>query len=213
MNAPPARVPARVAWLRFGVTAAWLAMVLLGLGHLLDYATTPGDPGDPSPVWPSGASIAAAADRPTLVMALHPHCPCSRASLEELARIIYRCRDRVNVQILLFAPSAAPAGWTDTGLRSAATAMPGVNLTLDRDGFEARRFGIRTSGHALLYDVDGRLAYSGGITSARGHAGDNAGQDAVVALIEHRLPRRDRQFVFGCSLLDGGFAREAAWNP
>ncbi len=43
--------------------------------------------------------------------------------------------------------------------------------------------GSSTSGQVLLYDPSGRLAFSGGITAARGHVGDNAGSDAIVGLV------------------------------
>ncbi|HEY6421580.1 MAG TPA: hypothetical protein VIX59_21490 [Candidatus Binataceae bacterium] len=36
----------------------------------------------------------------------------------------------------------------------------------------------------MLYDRRGRLLFSGGITGARGHFGDNAGVSAIVALID-----------------------------
>jgi len=50
------------------------------------------------------------------------------------------------------------------------------------------RFGAETSGHTLLFDSGGRLLLSGGITDSRGHAGDNAGENAIVALINRQSP-------------------------
>ena len=41
---------------------------------------------------------------------------------------------------------------------------PGVTSWDDAGGKLAQRFGVLTSGHVLLYDTDGRLLYSGGIT-------------------------------------------------
>ena len=58
----------------------------------------------------------------------------------------------------------------------------------------------------MFYDARGALLFSGGITGARGHAGDNAGRRAIVALL-NRSPARSRATnVFGCSL----FARKSA---
>jgi hypothetical protein len=66
----------------------------------------------------------------------------------------------------------------------------------------ARRFAAMTSGHALLYGPNGHLLFSGGITFARGHSGDNPGCDAVIALITTGENESRTAAVFGCSLLD-----------
>ncbi len=46
----------------------------------------------------------------------------------------------------------------------------------------------------------GTLLFSGGITGARGHAGDNAGRAAIVALLNQLNPATTATNVFGCSL-------------
>ena len=57
-----------------------------------------------------------------------------------------------------------------------------------------------TSGQTLLFDRDGDLIFSGGITGGRGHSGDNAGRDAIVSLVESGESTLDETPVFGCSL-------------
>jgi hypothetical protein len=52
----------------------------------------------------------------------------------------------------------------------------------------------------LLYDTAGRLLFSGGITAARGHSGDNAGREAIVALLAGAPTDRTQTPVFGCKL-------------
>jgi hypothetical protein len=54
----------------------------------------------------------------------------------------------------------------------------------------------------ILYDAAGRLRFSGGITAARGHAGDNLGRSAIVELLEGDSPTATATPVFGCSLLE-----------
>jgi hypothetical protein len=44
------------------------------------------------------------------------------------------------------------------------------------------------------------LIFSGGITASRGHAGENAGVLALVALLTHGRPERRATSVFGCPL-------------
>ena len=55
-------------------------------------------------------------------------------------------------------------------------------------------------GEVVLYDHAGRLLFTGGITPARGHAGDNAGLSAVLNLINHDPSVGATTPVYGCSL-------------
>ena len=181
----------------FAIT--WIAAVAFGLGVLFQYENTPGRVGAVSPEWPE-TQIERATDRPTLVMLAHPHCPCTAASVGELAQIMARLPGGVSAYVLFVKPKGAGGDWEDTNLRRAAEAIPGVKVVFDPDGVEARRFGAETSGHTLLYGADGRLLFSGGITASRGHAGENAGESAIIALVNHQTPLRNQTLVFGCSL-------------
>jgi hypothetical protein len=51
-----------------------------------------------------------------------------------------------------------------------------------------------------VYRADGSLAYGGGVTASRGHAGDNENLDAVAAVLDGREPVTRRGKVFGCSI-------------
>jgi hypothetical protein len=87
-----------------------------------------------------------------------------------------------------------------TDLLASAAAIPGVVVVRDDEGVEAGRFRAATSGQTMLYDTAGTLLFSGGITSARGHAGDNAGREAVVSLLTTDEAARKETPVFGCPL-------------
>ena len=136
----------------------------------------------------------------TLVMLAHPHCPCTRASVGELAEVMARVQGRADAFVLFSKPASSGDDWDDTGLRRSAAAIAGVTVLSDADGAEARRFGAETSGHTLLFAADGRLLFSGGITQSRGHAGDNAGASAIVSLVHNEGAERAETFVFGCAL-------------
>ena len=170
-----------------------------GIRALFRYENAPGRIGAVPQTWPD-AQIERAADRPTLVMLAHPHCPCTAASIGELAQIMARLQERIAAYVLFVRPKEAGRDWDDTGLRRSAEAIPGVKVFLDLDGAEAQRFGAETSGHTFLFGADGRLLFSGGITASRGHAGDNAGERAIVAVVNHQAPARTQTLVFGCSL-------------
>lgn len=181
----------------------WIATVAFGLRAFSHYENTPGRVGALPRVWPK-SQIERSSDRPTLIMLAHPHCPCTRASVGELAQIMARIQGKVTAYVLLVKPKEAGRDWEDTDLRRSAEAIPGVQVLLDPDGVEARRFGAETSGHTQLFGLDGKLLFSGGITASRGHGGGNAGERAIIALVNNQAPARTETLVFGCALANRG---------
>ncbi len=178
----------------------WIAAVSLGLGLLLNYSNTPGRVGQVRLKWPSDSRIHLARSGKTLVMLAHPRCPCTRASMDELAQIMARTQGKLRAYVLFWTPPNAQADWKDTDLRRTADETLGVTALFDPNGVEARRFGAETSGHTLLFDSTGALLFNGGITESRGHAGDNAGESSIVALVNNRKGEQRSTFVFGCPL-------------
>ncbi len=79
-----------------------------------------------------------------------------------------------------------------------------MSVVRDDDGVEARSFGAATSGQTFLYDKRGALLFSGGITGARAHQGDNAGRQSVVALLNSGPRAHSATSVFGCPLFATG---------
>lgn len=181
----------------------WTPAVGFGIHKLLQYSYTPGRPASAAPVWPANPWVAPAPSRPTLLVFAHPRCPCSRATIGELARIIAVYRGRVSATVFFYAPSTEAPDWDRTDLWRDALAIPGVRAAEDRDGAAARLFGAFTSGETLLFGTDGRLAFHGGITPARGHAGDSSGRDAILDLLAGRPAVRNSAPVFGCSIQGG----------
>jgi hypothetical protein len=108
----------------------------------------------------------------------------------------------VDAHVLFYQPDGFTDEWAQTDLWQSAAAIPGVTVSRDESGIEARRFQAETSGQILLYDTGGRLLFSGGITASRGHSGDNAGRRAIVSLLTEGAAERDQTLVFGCSLFD-----------
>jgi len=178
----------------------WLLAAGAGAWGLLKYENTPGNAEETPVQWPSDSHISRQPGHFTLVMFAHPHCPCTRASVEELNRLLTRCNGPASVYVLFVQPQGVPDDWTKTGLCKTAEAIPGVAVQVDANGEEAKIFGAESSGHVVLYSPDGKLLFSGGITAARGHAGDNAGEDLVVSGINGVATPFKRTPVFGCSL-------------
>jgi hypothetical protein len=97
-------------------------------------------------------------------------------------------------------PSGFAQDWERTDLWTSAAMIPGVAVSADNEGVEGRRFASQTSGQVMLYGADGYLLFSGGVTAARGHSGDNTGRDAIVALLTGNGSAVEQTPVFGCPL-------------
>lgn len=179
--------------------ALWIASLITGWFVLTRYETTAGADTPAPAQWPSGVSVRRDLNVPTLVMFLHPYCPCSRASVGELALIMARSQGRV-AGVVVIAVAEGLDNPKKGDLERAAELIPGVTVLRDQGGVAARRFHAATSGRTVLYDKNGSVLFAGGITSARAHSGDNVGRDAIVALIagEESLVRTTP--AFGCPI-------------
>lgn len=186
--------------LRSALALVWLCVVGAGFAIILNYQVASGTAGPTPQRWPAGTPIALDARRDTLILFAHPHCPCTRASLEELNRLLARSQGAVAAHVVFYRPSEFPTNWTRTDLWHSAAALPGVSVREDVDGQLARRLGAETSGYVLLYDPQGQLLFKGGITESRGHAGDNVGEDSIIALLAGKSGALDQTLVYGCSL-------------
>lgn len=182
------------------VGVLWLSMIAAGVGTLWSYESTPGTGAAAPGSWPVASRIKPDASRATLVMLAHPHCPCTRASIGELARLMTQARGRVTAYVLFVKPQGFSDEWVQSDLWASVAAIPGVTPVMDDGGGEAGLFHAETSGQTVLYDAKGNLLFSGGITSARGHAGDNAGRTAIVSLLTSEDAEERDTPVFGCPL-------------
>ncbi len=212
----------------FLLGAAWIAVVAGGLSRLWTYESAPGISARPPLTWPTETRLSRPAGLPTLVLLVHPKCPCSRATIGELAKLMTDCRGKLAASVLMIRPDAFAEGWERTDLWDSAAAIPGVAVTSDVGGAESGRFGAATSGQALLYGTDGRLLFAGGITESRGHRGDNAGRAAVTALVlgtdaktrpiagtqlAAGAPQPAHASVFGCPLFNEASLALTERNP
>jgi hypothetical protein len=154
--------------------------------------------------WPSDSLLPCDRDRPALVLFLHPKCPCSRATLAELDRLLATksepTAEPLQLIIVATVPQNADETWWDTGTVAKSSALPGARMFIDRAGQEAARFGATTSGMVMYFDASGLRRYAGGITVARGHEGRSAGGDAVEALVRGETTKPSSLPVFGCRL-------------
>lgn len=182
------------------VVGVWLLVIGIGSAFVSLHQNTPGVPASSTPAWPDQTGLERG-EPFTLVLLLHPKCPCSVATLAELEKILMHSRERLDVLAVFTVPEGVEPGWEQGRTWNMATAMRGVRAVADQGGEITKKFGAATSGQTLLYSADGRLLYSGGITGARGHEGENAGAEAVVKLVNHAYaPTNHPQPVFGCPI-------------
>ncbi|BDI29078.1 hypothetical protein CCAX7_11290 [Capsulimonas corticalis] len=165
----------------------------VGFAALWSYDARPAHAQTP----PARAPQAATA---TLLVFAHPKCPCTRATMTELAKLMARCGERLRATVVFVSPAGATTDWVEGDLWRDAAAIPGVAVRRDRGGAWARRLHAKVSGEAILYGADGRLLFTGGLTGSRGHEGDNDGEDAVAALVLTGTSPRSGSPVFGCAL-------------
>lgn len=189
------------------VIVLWSVAVGAGSTLLWNYATTAGAAAMPPEHWPAQSSIEREPGTATLIMLAHPRCPCTRASIAELAVLMARIGPRARAHVLFVRPQKSDANWDKTTLSQAAAAIPGVTVHPDPGGVEAALFRAATSGQVVVYDASGGLMFRGGITGARGHEGDNVGLSRVLALLTGSRADQNESKVFGCALASRTDAR------
>ena len=181
----------------------WLAVVGAGFCWLAIHESRPGAAAYGPLVWPADSRLVRDPGRWTLVLFLHPHCQCSKATLDELLNAIPPYAGRVRTYVIFCKPDGTPDGWEKTATWHRAASIGDVTVYTDENDVERRRFGALTSGQVFLYDShDGRLCYCGGITRARGVAGQNPGRQAIESLLSGQPAAIYEGPVFGCPLVD-----------
>ena len=181
---------------------AWLAGLAFGVERIWAYKATPGVNAVAPQQWPGSNLVSLSAGRSTLVMFVHPQCSCTRASLAELDSILRQSNGRLSAWVLFLHPPGTTERWEKSATWDTAQRMRGVRVASDDNGIESDRFGASTSGQVVLYDAQGRLQFSGGITGARGHMGANSGETRVISLANTGTADAHDHAVYGCGLHD-----------
>lgn len=151
--------------------------------------------------WPEGSMIKRDDKAYHLIVMMHPHCPCSRATLHELISIITKSREKVSLYILFSKPKSFPQKWVETDLYTNAQKVPDTHIFIDENSQQARLFGAVSSGQTFLFDAKGTLLFSGGITASRGHEGDSIGKNAIMDILQNKdVHLTQSPPVFGCLL-------------
>jgi len=187
--------------LLFVCVLVWLLVAISGGVYLTRYENTPGDPnvGYPS-TFPAASQLKRDGSLPTLIFFAHPKCPCTRASLHELARLMTDIDGKVRAYVVFIKPKDETDEWVMTDLRDIAESIPNLQIVTDQDERETEIFNAQTSSLTLLYDRAGNLRFDGGITASRGHEGDNAGRSSLYQIVMEDANQNAETPVYGCPL-------------
>src|ERR1700682_1778662 len=82
--------------------ALWVASVGFGMSVLWRCSSTPGHAATPLIDWPKDAPVPLGKGRSTLVMFAHPNCPCSRASIGELAILMAQAPEKFDAHVFFY---------------------------------------------------------------------------------------------------------------
>jgi len=168
----------------------------------MEFERNPGEERSAGTEWPRASTLSRLPGQTTVVLAAHPQCPCTQASLDELADLVMKSPVPIRGYVLFLRPSGLDSSWVHTVLWEQARKIPGFLPIEDLDGREADIFRATTSGHVLCFDGLGSLRFSGGITSARGTRGESAGKASLLSLLAQGTTSVSRTPVFGCPLED-----------
>jgi len=189
-------------WLGAMALVFWLGALLWTGGLLLDHAYRPAK-------IPSDISEVVVQPRPGdaagfhILLFAHPFCPCTRATLSELEESVARLPADVSVNVVFVTRGLTQPEVEASSIVGQARGMSRVNVHFDTTGLEAQRFGATVSGEVFALDAAGRVVFHGGLTPARGHQGDSAGQTALEQLARGMTPTTTTAPTFGCRLPTG----------
>jgi hypothetical protein len=177
----------------------WFMILCAGYFWTLQYMNTPGELiAQPAKL----SKLVKVQDSTRMVLVfLHPGCPCSEASVEELGDLAAVMNGKTIIRALFYKPVDSTDSWAQKGLWQKAASIPGIECGLDVDGKIAIRYGAKVSGTVICLDGLGHQLYRGGITISRGHRGENPGKAAVRNILNWKKPDRFTAPVFGCNLI------------
>ena len=184
------------------VTTLWACAVLACFAALERHANQRGTVSPLGATWPVGSVLKPGSDKATALIFAHPKCPCTQASIQEFQRIEARHVGAFDTVVLFTVPASDHEDWRSTRLVQQARNLRSAHIFFDPGGREASLFNAAVSGQVLLFAPDGHLLYSGGVTPARGHEGDNAGQAAFERALTHLDDPAVSFPVFGCGLIN-----------
>lgn len=167
---------------------AWLIAVGFGWNLAMKYETTPGRAAERVAVASTSKTTPF-----TCVIFAHPQCPCTRATLVAMRAVEEAHPGRIACQIFI-------AGSGDGENLTLAKSIPGATVETTSAHSVRTRFDAQTSGQTLVFDRQGKLVFSGGITPGRGVDDPRFALKIFEEILDGRPPKSSP--VYGCALGD-----------
>ena len=181
-----------------GSLALWISAILAGFALLQQYSLTGAPANQADAMAHAVLNAHRTPGRPLLVMAVHPRCSCTDASVAELGDLLARSRGTCDAMLLQFQPLNGTPDWpVDISPRQLGGVK--VPVVLDRGGRIGAALGAATSGHTVFVDAGGQIRFNGGLTTGREHRGRSPGQNAILDILGGGRPALATAPVFGCT--------------
>ncbi|SMP75553.1 AhpC/TSA family protein [Neorhodopirellula lusitana] len=182
---------------------------VVGMSQLMSYSNTPGETRTTVPqVIPTELISTTLSDekraQSKVLVFYHPHCPCTRATIRSLQRLESMFAPDTQIVGYAYQPASKDDNWIETTTTQALRSLQNATVLADRDAQACEDFEIVTSGHVLVYDHNGELKFSGGITPSRGHEGSCASGTAFLNSVNGKTNAEQSWPVFGCPIVRNG---------
>ncbi|MDQ8196538.1 hypothetical protein QEH56_00170 [Pelagicoccus enzymogenes] len=188
------------------VASLWVGGIAAGSIAMWNHEYSSAEPNDAPLSLPPQLQTFASAEKPiTLFMAVHPDCPCTGASLEQVDRLIARNPDSIRL-VGLVRGGEESAAHSEHDFQTGTywkrlSAMPNAQPVADANGALARLLGTHASGATIAYDQSGNLRFQGGLTASRGHAGPSRALTELESIARQSAPLElCTTPTFGCAL-------------
>lgn len=180
---------------------SWFVLVFIFLSYFYYVVHKPANPGSSPSSWPPNDWIKASSGIPTLILAVHPRCPCSDDTLTELGKLQTTLGShQLEIHLLFYQPLESSPDWVEGKLWNQAKAMEAVTLHRDPGGHKAIQFGLATSGQVVVYDKQGKKLFGGGITIGSICLDENPSSRLLAKSLKDSIPLIQETPVYGCSL-------------
>ena len=176
--------------LLYGAALLWIAPPRAARSTCSSNESRPAARSAVAQVWPERLGLERNAGGFSLVMAVHPKCPCTRASVAELNKLMLGWGRRVHAIALVTKPFELPDLWSESDVTARLREIPNVEVVRDFGGAKADAFGAEQLRADAALRRRGRLVLEGGITALRGHEGPSIGGEALKQLVAGTTVRR-----------------------
>ena len=115
----------------------WLSASIAGMTTLWNHEARPGIPAAAPTSWPRDSALSKQPSKAAMLVWIHPHCPCSWATIRELERLLVHVSDDTDCQIILTRPAECGSDFVESDLTRAIRKIRGVSVVVDDDQRES----------------------------------------------------------------------------